>query len=61
VALNFVALEPGKIIIPRGNNSATVRQMQQEGIEVIPVEIDELMKGAGAIHCMTAFLKRDEL
>lgn len=61
VALNFVALEPGKIVIPHGNNATTVRMMQEAGIEVIQVEIDELMKGAGAIHCMTAFLKRDEL
>ncbi len=61
VALNFVALEPGKIIIPRGNNATTVRMMQAAGVEVIQVDIDELMKGAGAIHCMTAFLKRDEL
>ncbi len=61
VALNFVALEPGKIVIPRGNNASTVRMMQAAGVEVIQVEIDELMKGAGAIHCMTAFLKRDEL
>ncbi|MCL4299264.1 MAG: amidinotransferase [Anaerolineae bacterium] len=61
VALNFVALEPGKIVIPHGNNASTVRMMQEAGVEVIQVEIDELMKGAGAIHCMTAFLKRDEL
>lgn len=61
VALNFVALEPGKIVIPHGNNAGTVRMMQEAGVEVIQVEIDELMKGAGAIHCMTAFLKRDEL
>ena len=61
VALNFVALEPGRIILPKGENHSTVRMMEKAGVEVIQIEIDELMKGAGAIHCMTAFLKRDEL
>ncbi len=61
VALNFVALEPGKIVIPQGNNKETVRLMEKAGVEVLQVQIDELMKGGGAIHCMTAFLKRDPL
>lgn len=61
VALNFVALEPGRIVMPKGNNATTVQMMEEAGVEVIQVEIDELMKGAGAIHCMTAFLRRDEL
>ncbi|MCL4559285.1 MAG: arginine deiminase family protein, partial [Chloroflexi bacterium] len=61
MALNFVALEPGKIVIPEGNNASAVRMMREAGVEVIQVQIDELMKGAGSIHCMTAFLKRDDL
>ena len=61
MALNFVALEPGRIILPKGENKETVKMMQAAGVEVLQVEIDELMKGAGSIHCMTAFLKRDEL
>ena len=31
---------------------------KKKGIKVIPVEFDEVMKGFGAIHCCTAFLKR---
>lgn len=61
MALNFVALEPGRIIIPKGNNTTTVKMMQAAGVEVIQVDLSELMKGAGSIHCMTAFLKRDDL
>lgn len=61
MAINFVALEPGRIIIPKGNNNATVKMMQSAGIDVLQIDIGELMKGAGSIHCMTAFLRRDEL
>ena len=32
--------------------------LEKNGIKVIPVEFDEVMKGFGAIHCCTAFLKR---
>lgn len=61
MALNFVALEPGRIVIPKGNNPETLKLMHDAGVETIEVELDELMKGAGSIHCMTAFLKRDPL
>lgn len=61
MAINFVALEPGKIVMPKGNNAATVKMMQAAGVEVHQLDLSELMKGAGSIHCMTAFLKRDEL
>ena len=61
MAINFVALEPGRIVMPKGNNASTVRLMQEAGVDVTQIELDELMKGAGSIHCMTAFLKRDEL
>jgi len=61
MALNFVALEPGRIVAPKGNNTSTLKLMQSAGVEVIQVDLSELMKGAGSIHCMTAFLKRDDL
>ncbi|AXF54977.1 dimethylarginine dimethylaminohydrolase family protein [Salicibibacter kimchii] len=60
MALNFVALEPGKIIIPAGNPDTTAL-LEQEGIDVIAIEMDEIMNGWGANHCMTAFLRREPL
>ncbi len=57
---NFVALEPGKIIMPKGNPK-TMTALEKAGVEVIPVDMSEIMKGNGAIHCMTAFLKRDDV
>jgi N-dimethylarginine dimethylaminohydrolase len=58
--MNFVALAPGKILMPAGG---TVMQAVYEraGIECHTVEIGELIKAGGGIHCMTGFLKRDQL
>ena len=56
-AINFVAIEPGLIVMPAGNPRSQ-ELLEKNGINVIPVEFDEVMKGFGAIHCCTAFLKR---
>jgi N-dimethylarginine dimethylaminohydrolase len=61
MALNLVALEPGRVILPVGENKESARMMQKAGVEILSVDLSELNKGAGSIHCMTAFLKRDEL
>lgn len=55
--INFVALEPGVIVMPTGN-PRTQDLLEKKGVKVIPVEIDEIKKGRGMLHCMTAFLKR---
>lgn len=58
--LNGVVLAPGKLLMPAGG-SRHRRLFEDAGVECIPVEIDELIKAGGGIHCMTAFLKRDAL
>jgi N-dimethylarginine dimethylaminohydrolase len=58
--LNFVALAPGEILMPAGG--ATMRaKYEAAGVICHPIEIDELIKGGGGIHCMTGFLRRDDL
>ncbi len=57
LAINFVALKPGLVVQPAGN-PRTRKVLEAAGIEVIPVDVTEILKGAGAVHCMTAFLKR---
>jgi N-dimethylarginine dimethylaminohydrolase len=60
LSLNGVALAPGKLLMPAGG--ARHRTLFEEaGVECVTVEIDELIKAGGGIHCMTAFLKRDPL
>lgn len=57
---NVVALKPGKILMPFGSPN-TREKLEDEGIEVIEVKMDEIMKGWGAIHCMSVFLNRDPI
>jgi N-dimethylarginine dimethylaminohydrolase len=58
MALNFVALEPGKVVMPAGN-PRTQEVLEKAGVEVLEQDISELRKGWGGIHCMTVFLRRD--
>jgi arginine deiminase len=60
MAMNGVALAPGKLLMPAGNPE-TRDLLRSEGIEVIEAEVDELMNGWGAIHCMSCFLKREPI
>ena len=57
LAINYVAIEPGLIVMPAGNPRSQ-ELLEKNGIKVIPVDFDEILKGYGAIHCCTAFLKR---
>ncbi len=59
-AVNFVAIEPGLIVMPAGNPE-TAEMLDQNGIRVIEVEMTEILKGMGAVHCCTGFLKRDPI
>jgi len=58
--VNFVALEPGKVVMPKGNPKCKA-VLEGAGISVIEVDVSEILKGWGAIHCMTAFIKRDPI
>lgn len=57
--MNFVALAPGKVLMPAGGERMR-RSYEAAGVECHAVEIGELIKGGGGIHCMTGFLKRDD-
>lgn len=56
-AINYVAIKPGLIVMPKGNPRSQ-ELLEKNGIKVITVDFSEIMKGFGAIHCCTAFLKR---
>lgn len=58
--LNFVGLEPGVILMPTGCD-AMQQVYETAGIVCHTVDISELIKAGGGIHCMTGFLKRDPL
>lgn len=57
-ATNFVAIEPGRVV--SGNLAPhSVELLEKNGIKVDILDLSELNKGRGSVHCMTAFLKRD--
>jgi N-dimethylarginine dimethylaminohydrolase len=58
--MNFVALAPGVFLMPEHGERLRARY-EEAGVTCHTVEIGELIKAGGGIHCMTGFLKRDEL
>ncbi|MDD3290398.1 MAG: arginine deiminase family protein [Eubacteriales bacterium] len=56
-AVNFVAIESGTVV-QCDNNPKSREVLEKNGIKVIPVDFSEVLKGWGAMHCCTAFLKR---
>jgi N-dimethylarginine dimethylaminohydrolase len=57
-AFNFVTLGPRRILMPAGNPT-TEAFYRSGGISCTTVEVDELVKAAGAIGCMTGILERE--
>lgn len=59
-AFNFVTLGPHRILMPAGNLAAETFY-RHAGLECITVDVDELIKAAGAIGCMTGILARESI
>lgn len=57
--MNFVALAPGKVLMPTGGDKMRAKY-EAAGVECHMVDVSELIKAGGGIHCMTGYLKRDE-
>jgi len=60
LSLNFVALSPGVILFASGFPE-TKFALIEHGIKVIEIDVSELRKGWGSLHCMTAVLKREPI
>lgn len=58
MALNFVTLGPRQILMPAGN-PVTQAFYQKAGISCHAVEVDELLKAAGGVGCLTGILERE--
>jgi N-dimethylarginine dimethylaminohydrolase len=60
LAVNGVTLEPGKVVLNAGSPE-TVKALEREGVEVLPVDFSESQKFAIAgLHCATLELVRDQ-
>lgn len=60
LALNFVTLSPGTIVMASGFPE-TKKFLEQHNIRILEIDVSELRKGWGSLHCMTAVLKRDPI
>ena len=56
---NVCAIEPGKIIMYEWN-TRIITELERHGIDVIPIQGTELVKGGGGPHCMTCPILRRE-
>jgi N-dimethylarginine dimethylaminohydrolase len=45
--------------MPTGN-PLTKRRLEDAGCTIVEIELREIQKSGGAMHCMTGFLKRDD-
>jgi len=57
--MNCVALAPGVVLMPIGGERLQAAY-EEAGVVCHTVEIGELIKAGGGVHCMTGFLKRDD-
>ena len=58
--MNFVALAPGEILMPAGGDRLRAAY-EAAGVTCHTVDVSELIKAGGGLHCLTGFLKRDAL
>ena len=56
-AVNGLIIRPGKILLPEGTDR-TAELLQKEGIDILQVDISEIRKNGGGIHCSTSELIR---
>lgn len=57
LGLNVVALRPGLVIQAEGN-PMTKAALEKNGVEVISIDLSEILKGWGSVHCCSATLAR---
>ena len=57
---NCLAVAPGKVIFP-ASGVRTMERLAKNGISVIPVDVTEVNKMGGGIHCATLPLIREEI
>jgi len=57
---NCLCLSPGKVLFSAGGER-TMDELAKNGIDVIPIQVDELNKMGGGIHCSSLVLDRDDI
>ncbi|MDF2606213.1 MAG: hypothetical protein K0S34_403 [Bacillales bacterium] len=60
LSINVLPIAPGKILFP-SSEKRTLNLLEQQGLNVIPVDVSEFFKLGGGLHCLTLPLIRDYL
>jgi N-dimethylarginine dimethylaminohydrolase len=60
LAINALTVSPGRVLFS-ADSKYTMELLSEHGIEVLPVDISEIQKLGGGIHCCTLPLIRDSL
>ncbi|WP_372997687.1 dimethylarginine dimethylaminohydrolase family protein [Lutispora sp.] len=58
MSINFVSINEDTIVLNKGAVD-TISLYKSCGINCIEVDVSELMKGGGAVHCMTGIIRRE--
>ena len=58
LCMNMVALRPGRVVMGTGCEGPR-KLLEAEGIDVIEIDIDEVLRGGGGVHCLTGVLARE--
>ncbi|MBW3634749.1 MAG: hypothetical protein KY456_17150 [Chloroflexi bacterium] len=58
MAINMVTLAPGVVVMPAGNPVIRAT-LAANGVTRLEVEVYELMKGVGSVHCTTGVVHRE--
>ena len=57
LTINALTIAPGRVVFS-ASGTRTIELLDRHGIEVVPVEVDEIFKLGGGIHCVTLPLTR---
>ncbi|MBO8164922.1 MAG: hypothetical protein H0Z34_14585 [Brevibacillus sp.] len=58
MSINFVCINNETILINKGANDA-ISKYRACGVNCIEIDVAELMKGGGSIHCLTGVVRRE--
>ncbi|MDY7989864.1 arginine deiminase family protein [Paenibacillus polymyxa] len=57
MSINFVSLNEEELVVNKGAKDA-LSKYRSCGMNVIEVDVSELLKGGGSVHCMTGIISR---
>ena len=59
LAANIVNLGNHKIMVPLSRNKRVLAELERRGFSILQAEISTLVGGYGAVHCLTAAIRRE--